>query len=221
MDANPAQIGGFNTALRPAVSFGQEVGARGTVGRTVVFDVTVFHLTTDRDFDRYRVPSRPLETFYRNAASSRRWGVESYASWTPVAPLQLQAAYTWSDFVYTNSQSAYGDVRGHRLPNSPVHQLAVDAQYAFDSGLTLGVGTVALSSWYVDPGNATSVDGYALLNARAAYRLTLRGAPVEVSFQVRNLFAKRYIAFTEPDPDGNSYQPAAERELFVGLSVQP
>jgi iron complex outermembrane receptor protein len=221
LEANPDQIGGFNRSLKPAVSLGQEIGARGTLGRILTFDLTLFHLDTDRDFDRYRVATRPLETFYRNAASSRRYGVESYLSWAPSPQALLQAAYTWSDFVYTNAQSAYGDVRGHRLPNSPVNQLAADAEYRFDYGLTLGLGTEVLDKWYVDPGNATTVDGYALVNVRAGYRLTLSGAAAELTLAVRNLFAKRYIAFTEPDPDGNSYQPAAERELFIGLKIQP
>ncbi len=221
LEANPVAIGGFNSTLKPATSLGQEIGVRGTLGRTVTYDVTFFHLTTDRDFDRYRVASRPLETFYANAASSRRFGTETFLSWAPVEGALLQAAWTWNDFVYTNSRSAYGDVRGHRLPNSPLHQVALDAQYGFAYGLTLGVSSELLDKWYVDPGNATTVPGYALLNARASYRLELSGAPAELTLAVRNFFAKRYIAFTEPDPDGNSYQPAAEREIFVGLSVRP
>lgn len=32
---------------------------------------------------------------------------------------------------------------------------------------------------------------------------------------------KEYIAFTEPDPGGNAYQPGARREAFVGLRIQP
>ena len=60
----------------------------------------------------------------RAAASSRRFGVESYLSWTPAPPVLLQVAYTWSGFTYTNSQSAYGDVRGHPLPRLRIHGLA-------------------------------------------------------------------------------------------------
>ena len=221
LDANPAQIGGFNTSLQPAVSWGGEVGARGALGETVAYDVVGFVLNTDHDFDRYRMPSRPLETFYRNAASSRRYGVESLVSWTPVTAFMVQAAYTWSDFRYTNSQSAYGDVRDNQLPNSPVHQLSTDAQYAMGGGLTLGMGTMTLSKWYVDPSNATSVAGYTLLNARAALKIRLGASESELTFAVRNITGKKYIAFTEPDPDGNSYQPAAEREMFVGMRVRP
>jgi hypothetical protein len=31
----------------------------------------------------------------------------------------------------------------------------------------------------------------------------------------RNAFGKYYIAFTEPDPDGNSYQPGPMDEWFI------
>ena len=222
LEANPVQIGGFNADLKPALSLGEEVGVRGALAGdagALMYDVTVFHLDTDRDLDRYRVPWRPLETFYRNMGSTRRYGLETSVAWAPVPPLLLQVAYTWSDFRYTNDSSASGAVRGHRLANIPGHQLSADAAWTITRRLRVGVSTDVLSRWYVDPGNAASVAGYLLLHARAAYRLWAGATPVEASLAVRNIFGARYIAFTEPDPDGNSYQPAAEREFFVGLTV--
>jgi iron complex outermembrane receptor protein len=216
---NPARLGGFNQSLQPALSWGGEVGARGALGGAVVFDVSLFQLHTDNDFDRYRVATRPLETFYRNAGSSQRYGVETYVAWTPAAPVLLQVAYTYSHFTYTNTSGAYGDIHGHWLPNSPQHQLFADAQYSPVAQLSFGLSAELLSSWFIDPTNATSEDGYALLHARAAYRLPGRGLGAEALVAVRNIFGKQYIAFTEPDPDGNSYQPAAEREVFVGMRL--
>ena len=214
---NPDQIGGFNQNLKAATSRGEEVGARGAVGK-LVFDVGAFRLNTDNDFDRYRVVSRPLETFYRNAGSSRRYGLETSIGWTPVSPLLLQAAYTWSSFKYTNSVSAYGDVNGHWLPNSPEHRLVADAAYTVGPA-TLGVTSETVSRWYIDPSNAASVDGYTLLHARVAWRVSVGGTSAEILGEVRNIFAVKYMGYTEPDPDGNSYQPAARREIFVGFAV--
>ena len=216
---NPAQIGGFNRNLSAALSWGEEVGARGMLAGQVMFDLSFFHLHTDKDFDRYRVADRPLETFYRNAGTSRRFGIESYVGWTPVSPLLLQVAYTFSHFKYTNDTSAYGDIRGHWLPNSPMHQAYADGQVTIARNVTVGVSGEWLSRWYVDPSNATSVDGYVLMHARLGYRFTVGGTDLETTFAVRNIFDKEYIAFTEPDPDGNSYQPAAVREFFVGMRV--
>ena len=45
------------------------------------------------------------------------------------------------------------------------------------------------------------------------------GREIEISFQGRNLTGTEYVAFSEPDPDGNSYQPGAVQEYFVGLRV--
>jgi iron complex outermembrane receptor protein len=214
---NPARLGGFNHDLQPALSWGGEVGARGTLGGALIFDVSVFQLHTDNDFDRYRVATRPLETFYRNAGSSRRYGVESYLAWTPTLPVVVQVAYTYSHFTYTNTAGAYGDIRGHWLPNSPRHQLFADAEVTPVPALRVAVSGELLSRWSIDPTNATWESGYALLHARAAYRLPVRGA--ELTVAVHNIFGKQYIAFTEPDPDGNSYQPAAEREIFAGVRL--
>jgi len=222
LEANPVQIGGFNGALKAALSLGEEVGVRGVFAGgmgALMYDLTVFHLGTERDFDRYRVASRPLETFYRNMGTTRRYGVETSLGWAPVAAVLVQLAYTWSDFKYINDSSAYGPVHGHWLPNSPEHQLAADVAYGVTRHLTVGVSADALSRWYVDPGNVASVDGYTLFHARVAYRLRAAGTPVEASVSVRNIFGVKYMGFTEPDPDGNSYQPAAEREVFVGLKL--
>ncbi len=217
---NPLAQGGFNCGLEPALSNGEELGARGILGQRLLYDVTLFHLETSGDFDRYRIQSRPLETFYRNGGNSRRYGAELYANLTPVNPLSLQVVYTYSHFRYLSSTSFYGDITGHSLPNSPEHQLFTDLAWTLRPDITVGFGTDTYSKWYVDAGNATSVDGYTLWNARLAWRVNVDGLNGELSLQGRNLTAVDYIAFTEPDPDGNSYQPGAGRELFLGLRIR-
>jgi outer membrane receptor protein involved in Fe transport len=95
----------------------------------------------------------------------------------------------------------------------------VDGQTSATANLTVGVGSEILSKWYVDPTNVISVAGYALMNARIVYRIRFSGLGLEATLAARNIFNKEYIAFTEPDPDGNSYQPAAQREVFTGFRI--
>lgn len=215
--SNPAAQGGFNASLTPALSYGEELGARGLVGARLFYDISVFHLDTSGDFDRYRIDTRPLETFYRNGGRSRRFGTEAYVNWSPAARVRAEAAYTWSHFIYRSSTSVYGNIEGNWLPNSPEHQLMTELTVDVLPAVTLGAGTDSYSRWYVDASNATSVDGYTLLNAEATWRLPVRGLDWRLTAQARNLTGTKYIAFTEPDPDGNSYQPGPERELFVGV----
>lgn len=215
---NPVSFGGFNKDLKPATSLGEEIGIRGYAGNSLYYDLTLFYMNTDNDFYRYRMPSRPLETFYGNVGSSKRAGFESFVNWTPVKDLSLQLAYTWSDFKYVSPDS----IRGIWLPNSPVNQLYADAAYKFAGHFEIGLSTEMQSKWYIYTDKVHSnvyQDGFNLWHARFSYNFELGGKKAAVSLYGKNLTDKQYIAFTEPDPDGNSYQPSARREMFFSIRL--
>ena len=231
---NPDQFGGFNTHLIPATSNSFELGVRGAVANVVYYDLTGFVMTTDNDFDRYRISDslRNQETFYRNSGSSRRLGIEFYSRYTPVQPLELQVAYTYSRFTYTIGSPVpivmddptiiKNIVDGNWLPNSPQHQLMVDLQYMPVRGLSIGLSTETLSKAYIDGANVGSeaAEGYTLIHARIEYDWSIAGLTGVVSLNARNISNTKYVAFTEPDPGGNAYQPGAGREFFGGIKIQ-
>jgi iron complex outermembrane receptor protein len=213
---NPDSLGGFNTHLVPATSQGEEFGVRG--GRSgFSYDVAVFHLATDNDFGRYRVTSRPLETFYGNLGTTRRYGLETLVGYFPRADVRLQLAYTLSDFKYTQVQSLFGSFTGKVMPNAPRHQVTLDAEYTFHQHWVIGVNVFAQSLQYVDQTNIPSINGFGLLNPRLAYRWSTPRYNGEFMLTARNITGTKYIAFTEPDPDGNSYQPGPTEEFFLGV----
>jgi iron complex outermembrane receptor protein len=218
---NPYAFSGFNMKLVPATSSGEEIGARGSVGDSFVYDLALFHLATDNDFSRYRVPWRPLETFYGNVGKSKRYGLETYLGWFPVEPLALRLAYTYSRFKYDRilTFEAGTEYKGTWLPNSPEHQAYLDAEYKLTPRLYAGAAVEMTSHWFIDGTNKVSVNGYTLFHARLGYRFEINGMPWELIFSGRNIFGKEYIAFTEPDPDGNSYQPAPTAEWIFGLRI--
>ncbi len=225
---NPDHFGGFNEALVEATSHGEEVGVRGAVANTFTYDVALFHLVTDGDFGRYRIPTRPLETFYQNAGASTRWGVEASLAVYPTPQLSMELAYTYSHFLYDHVTFTPGcgvppcpavTYYDTRLPNSPEHQATLDAEYRITPELLVGVSAEMFSRAYIDPSNATSIDGYTLIGARLAYKTRIAGVATDFIVSGRNLAGTKYIAFTEPDPDGNSYQPGPLRELFGGVRV--
>lgn len=220
--ANPAALGGFNRSLVPATSVGEEMGVRGHFRDSVFWETEVFRLDTQNDFERYRITSRPLETFYGNAGKSRRYGVEMEVRWLPVHRVAVTGAYTYSHFIYTDYSSLTypGNLTGNNLPNSPRHQVFVNASYEFARSWTVGASVEAYSRAFIDPTNRTWIDAYGLLDARFSKTWQHRGVYGTLFVAGRNLTGKRYIAFTEPDPDGNSYQPGANREFFGGLEIR-
>ena len=212
---NPDNLGGFNRHLTSALSSGEELGVRGTFGGNFLYDLAAFYLETDKDFGRYRITARPLETFYGNIGSSRRYGLETYMTWQATRGLLAQVAYSYSHFTYTTPDS----IKGNWLPNAPQHLLFVDLAYSPIEALTLGVSAEVQSRWYVDQLNVPSVGGFTLYHARIMYRWSAAGLQGDCTLSARNVFGKRYIAFSEPDPDGNSYQPGPTQELFAGIRV--
>jgi len=134
----------------------------------------------------------------------------------------FSGAYTYSHFNYTeyDSQVYPGNLTGNRLPNSPNHQCYVATTLELTRGLFASVNTQAYSRAYIDPTNAASISGYDLLNAHVSQQLKCGKLKCELYMSGRNLGATNYIAFTEPDPDGNSYQPGARREVFGGIRVR-
>lgn len=223
LEANPGGLGGFNQTIVPATSSGEEVGARGHFGVHFSYDAAFFHLNTHNDFERYRIPSRPLETFYDNAGDTSRNGFEASLRWLALHRLVLSGAYTYSHFTYTKYDSLMypGNPVGHFLPNSPGHQLNVDAALSLPYRISLDVSTQAFSRAFIDPINDVQVAGYGLLNARISKGWQRKRYSGTFFASGRNLTAKQYIAFTEPDyPDRHSYQPGAEREVFGGLEIR-
>ena len=79
------------------------------------------------------------------------------------------------------------------------------------------------SKWYIftDPANySISQDGFNLLGARISYNWHIGFLKGDISISAKNLNDMAYIAFTEPDPDKNSYQPAARIEFFGSLRIK-
>lgn len=230
---NPVRFGGFNDALVPATSFGPEFGVRGVIADKIYYDITGFYLKTENDFNRYRIsdPLRNQETFYQNIGKSNRLGLEFYTKIVPIRFLTLQIAYTFSDFKYSldapfrvlmDDTSIVKYVQdGNYLPNVPQHQLYIDLQIEPIKNLYFGISTETASKWYIDGANIEeeAANGYTLTHLRANYVFNIKGIYGELQFSVRNLFDKIYLGFTEPDPGGNSYQPAARREIFGGLKI--
>jgi iron complex outermembrane receptor protein len=242
--SNPVGYSGFNTHLVPATSGCFEMGARGFTGNKIYYDLTGFLMKTENDFFRFKQTGRGnQEVFYGNAGNSKRIGVESFISYKILKNLDLQVAYTFADYKYKSAtiDPVYTDTEyvltippaaGQYLPNSPQHQLYTEIVYRLKKHFVFTVGTEYQSKWAIytdakayngelDPAIYQNwQDGFNLYNARISYLWKFRKLEGECNIFARNLSAGEYMAFTEPDPDGNSYQPGPGREIFVSIKIR-
>jgi iron complex outermembrane recepter protein len=241
--SNPVGYSGFNTHLVPATSDCLEIGSRGSLRDKLFYEVTGFIMNTRNDFFRFKQTGRGnQEVFYGNAGSSRRYGIEMFISYRIVTELNLQVAYTFADYRYTSSEidpvytnSTYvlttPPASGQWLPNSPRHQLYSEIVYSGIKKLKLSLGSEYQSEWaiYTDKKAYTGEldpaiyqnwqNGFNLFHARISYSWIISKLNGECSLSARNLTGAKYMAFTEPDPDGNSYQPGPGREFFGSIRI--
>ena len=242
--SNPTGYSGFNTHLIPATSTCSEVGIRGYYKEKFSYELTGFIMNTENDFFRFKQTGRGnQEVFYGNAGNSRRYGIETFFSFSPFKNLSVQAAYTFANYKYTsaNIDPVYTDpayvltsppASGQRLPNSPEHQLYSEVIYSIGKNIKLSMGTEYQSKWAIytdakayngelDPAIYQNWQkGFNLYNARISYQWNKLGLKGECSISARNIFGAEYMAFTEPDPDGNSYQPGPVREFFGNIKIR-
>ncbi len=241
--SNPTGYNGFNTHLVPATSESTEIGLRGFFGNNGNYEVSGFLMNTKNDFFRFKQTGRGnQEVFYGNAGNSQRKGIEVNASYKFFKKLTVSVAYTFSDFKYTSSNidPVYTDTAyvltnppasGQWLPNCPKHQLYGEIVYDITKNFKLSVGTEYQSKWsiYTDAnvyaGNADPAiyqnwqDGFNLYHGRFAYIWKIWKINGECSIYARNFTGAKYMAFTEPDPDGNAYQPGPGREFFGNVKI--
>jgi iron complex outermembrane recepter protein len=240
---NPVGYSGFNTHLVPATATSFEVGARGFFSNKLYYELTGFIMNTKNDFFRFKQSGRGnQEVFYGNAGNSRRYGIEAFISYNILYNLSLQVAYTYADYRYTSAtvDPVYTDTNyvlttppaaGQYLPNSPKHQLYSEIVYSPIKQIQLSLGCEFQSKWAIytdakaynnelDPAIYQNwQDGFTKFNAEISYLWKLGVLNGELSLSVRNLTNTDYIAFTEPDPDGNSYQPGPTREIFGNIKI--
>ncbi len=241
---NPVGYSGFNTHLVPATSNCLDLGVRGFIGDKLYYELTGFLMNTENDFFRFKQTGRGnQEVFYGNAGNSRRMGIEAFLSYRIIESLNIQAAYTYADYKYVSAtiDPVYTDpeyvlttppAEGQWLPNSPRHQLYAEVVYQINRNFKASLSTEYQSEWAIytdarayngelDPAIYQNwQDGFNLYHARISYQWEILGLQGECSIFARNLTGKSYMAFTEPDPDGNSYQPGPGREIFGNIKIR-
>ena len=230
---NPEQYGGFNQLIKPSTSLGGELGVRGEIGKSLYYDVTGFMINSKNEFYRYSVPGRGNNTaFFGNMGESKRWGIETYISYSPVDFLKFDVAYAYSHFQYTSPDS----VNGHWIPQCPEHVLTIEGSLKFLRHFTFTANVQYESKWYIQVDDSiynnyhengilrssSERTGFTVANVNLKYAWKLGSLSGDLGVFCKNLFDEQYFGFTEPNngPDYNSYQAAPGREFFVSLRLK-
>ena len=218
--ANPDGPTGFNQALDPQEATNYEVGVKGLVAR-LRYDVALFHIDAEDEIVPFELDGSG-QSFFENAGSSSRDGVEASVSAELAPGLTGSAAYTWSDFKFDRFGGRNGEIYdGNRIPGIPQQFFNLDLNWQHASGFYAGWDLLYAGGFYADNANAVKTDAYVVSNLRLGYRWAGRHWQLEPFAGVNNLFDEEYFGNIRLNAGfGRYYEPAPERNYFAGLRFQ-
>ena len=219
LSANPTGEGGFNAGLDPQRAVNFELGLKGGFSQKFRYELAAFYIDLQNELVPYELEDFPGRTFFRNAGSSQRQGLEVNLQYAANNNLSFVATYTFSDFVYDSYLTPDGDFNGNRLPAIPQHMGLIGANLNLPSGFYARAWLRWNSSLFADDENETEIEGYSVLNVRLGYKKAFKGWSIAPFLGVNNLLGTEYFDNIRINAfGGRHYEPAPEELFFGGIS---
>jgi iron complex outermembrane receptor protein len=231
----------INPDLQPQKSKNFEIGVKGSTVQSeakffnkLYFDATFFHLIIDDEIVPFEVFG---DVFYRNAARTKRTGLELGFITDIIGGLKGKSSYTFSNFTYDhytarfidfdtvgNLVSAERSFTGNVVPSVPKHNLSLTLVYEHEFKETLA-GFIKLNNRYVsglytNDANTEKTETYNLVHSSIGVDWWFGKTQVIISAGVNNMFDKKYAAFVNINSQTKEYYEAGEtRNFFASLNL--
>ena len=218
--ANPDASGGFNPSLRPQTADNFEIGYKA--GRNnLYFEISVFQIDLKDELIPFELAAFPGRTFYSNAGSSDRRGVEAAVNWRHRSGLEIDASYTWSDFEFDSFIDDNGnDFSGNRLPGLPEQFGYLGFTYATETGFSGVLEAFYSGGLYANNANSVEVSSYIVSNLRFSIDIDHGDWLFSTYAGINNLFDERYNNNIRINAFGARYfEPAPGRNVYVGVTA--
>ena len=216
--ANPDASGGFNPSLNPQTANSFEIGYKGGSDK-LFYEVSLFQIDLKDELIPFELAAFPGRTFYINAGSSDRTGLETALSWQSDSGFGIDASFTWSDFKFDSFIDDNGnDFSGNQMPGLPRKFGYVGLSYAVDNGFSGILETVYSGDLYANIENSVEVSSYAVANLR--FSIDIEGGKwlFRTYAGINNLFDESYNNNIRINAFGGRYfEPAPGRHVYVGV----
>jgi len=215
---HPDGSAGINPDLQPQRSVTYETGFKGGVASPFGYDVAIFTTKVHDELVSYEIPGSGGRRYFRNAGRTNRRGAELGLR-TNAGPLQLNAAYSYSDFRFVRYVTDSAVFDGKRIPGIPMHRGQSSVTWSHHTLFAVAEGEVASSS-FVDDGNTGKAPGYEVMHLRAGSNGIPGAQNISIVGGVQNLFNRLYSpSVTVNAARGKFFEPAAGRTLYLGVTV--
>ncbi len=226
----------LNPDLNPQKSDNFEVGIKGNLFKEdeefmkkIVFDVTFFDYIIKDEIIPFVINQKQ---YYRNAAKTRRTGVEVGFKCEPIEELEMVVNYTYTNFRYkdyyvtefTPSGQVEANYSGNTVPSVPQSLVNFILFYKVEisedlKGLILWDSDY-VSRMFVNDGNTETAPEYFYGNILLGLDIALDGMGFVVYGGMHNILDRRYAGYINVnDFDGRYYETGEPRASYGGLKI--
>ncbi len=216
-----AEGGGFNFDLKPSRSQQFEAGIKAFVGDSTRIDAAVFHIRTQDEI--VVAGSFGGRTSFRNAAETRRQGVELAIETALTETLTAKGMLTYLDATYrTGFGSGASAVKsGNRMPGIPKVSLFAELAWQPISGVTLAAEALHRGKVFVnDQNNGRPAPAHTLVNLKLAAEQRQGNWTFGQLLRIDNVFDRKHIgSVIVGDANQRFYEPGPTRSWYAGVSA--
>ncbi len=218
--ANPDGSGGFNASLSAQTADNFELGFKRSSGN-LYYEVAVFTIDLKDELVPFELAAFPGRTFFVNAGSSTRDGIETALNWRNDSGFQVDASFTWSDFKFDEFVDDNGnDFGGNQLPGLPRQFGYLGLSYNSKNGFSGTVETIYSGDLYANNANSAEVSSYTTANLRFGYDFQNGNWMIRPYLGINNLFDEAYNSNIRINAFGGRYfEPAPTRNFYAGVVV--
>ncbi len=211
---------------------GELPSLRNKFFRNTFVEVTFYHSKIDSVIVPFTVDN---DVFFRNAATSKRTGVEVGLNSEVIKGLTIKAAYTFQNFKYEDYDAvtidglgnlSHENFDGNREPSNPEQMFSGDIVYRYtlknDYTFFVKGNYQYVGAMFVDDRNSDSLktEAYGLLNGQLGVDLTFNNFRLLAYGGVNNITDKKYVAFININSDRHEfYESGPRRSFFGGLTL--
>jgi len=226
----------LNPDLNPQKSSNFEIGIKGNIlnfdsefMRKLFFEITYFDYLIRDEIVPYQISNI---TYFKNAAKTRRQGIETGIKSEPFEGIEMVVNYTITNFKYkeytslvnTQSQPILENYKDNYVPSVPTNIMNFILNYEFEiseelSGL-LQWDCDFISKMYVNDKNDETSPGYFYGNMMFGLNFKFEKFGLITFIGANNIFDKRYAGFINiNDYNKRYYETGEPRTIYAGLNI--
>ena len=200
--------------IRPSVFYNYELGGWvELIKNKLTLDASAYHLDGTNEIISVKLDDGTTEN--RNAGKTYHKGLEFDFNASPLKDVTIRFSGAYSEHRFIDFVEKGTNYSGNEMNNAPhwIHNAEIWYKPSFVKGLRIGAEWQKVGSYYMDPKNTVTYQGYNVLNIRAGYQYN----GFEVWLNILNA-TDNYYSYISTKSTSYSYQLAEPRNFVMGIS---